>query len=240
MRSSGGPVFAPCVRRPPEPSESAGGAETARPPTGGRQYTACVRPRGKGVRMWRTFGRVCAPPAHADSWVAPRARRCGAFIGGGRCAPTLRCVCSGGQRALRGLAAAALSTPPTGSRTAMRWLLCRGGTGSVLTTRWRESGGGIRKTCALCMQRLPAPTARAGGRRNREAAKRQPYGDAVAGVGRGDGSRPDDAVAKVGRENVPGLAPVAGAHNHVARPPCSNSKGGGLRTTTPSAAAAPQ
>jgi len=90
--------------------------------------------------MWRTFGRVCAPPAHAASWVARRARRCGAFIGGGDMCPDF----------------------------------------------------------ALCVQRRPAPTARAGGCRSLDASHRQPHGDEVAGVPGRDGFRPGDAVARVG------------------------------------------
>ena len=63
---------------------------------------------------------------------------------------------------------------------------------------------------ALCVQRLPAPTARAGGRRFRDASHRQPHGDEMTGVVGGDGFRSGDAVAREGEGDGPGLAAVAG------------------------------
>ena len=167
-----GPVFAPYVRRPPEPSASAGGRsdrETAnRRTTTDRVCAPAGRGGGDVADLWPR-----ARTALAASWVARRGRRCGELIG----------------------------------------------------------GEDMCLDFALCVQRLPAPTARAGGRRYRNAAHRQPHGDAVAGVGRGDRSRPDEAVARVGGGgrglyNMSGerraarTRAAAAAHEHqVRRPP---------------------
>jgi len=146
-----GTCVRPYVRRPPEPSASAGGPsdrETAnRRPTTDRVCAPAGR-RGRDVTDLLPRARS----ALAASWVARRGRRCGAFIGGEDMCPDF----------------------------------------------------------ALCVQRLPAPTARAGGRRFRDASHRQPHGDEMPRVAGGAWFRPGDAVATEGGGDVPGLAAVAG------------------------------
>ena len=146
-----GPVFAPYVRRPPDPSASAGGRSTRE--TAHRQPTTdrvCAPAGGGGGDVADLWPR--ARTALAASWVAWRGRRCCAFIGGEDMCPEF----------------------------------------------------------AQCVQRLSAPSARAGGRRFRDAFHRQPHGDAVTGMAGGDGIRPGDAVAREGGGEGPGLAGVAG------------------------------
>jgi len=63
---------------------------------------------------------------------------------------------------------------------------------------------------ALRVQWLPAPTARAGGRRFRDAFDRQPHGDAVDGVAGEDMFRPGGAVAREEGGDGPGLSAMAG------------------------------
>ena len=176
--------------------------------------------------MWRIFGRVCAPPAHAASWVARRARRCGAFIGGGEMCPEFalcvqrrpaRTARAGGRRSLD-----ASHRQPHGNAVAG----VPGGDGFRPGAAVARVGGGeMCPDFLLCVQRRPARTARAGGRRFLDASHRQPHGDAVAGVPGGDGFRPGDAVARVaGGEMCPDIALC------VQRRPARTARAGGRRS----------